>query len=114
MGEKLVMASIAQASGRPVAEVNELFNTLGDLGLVAEKLSTGSPAKTPSIADAHSRLMEIAASAGPGSAEKKRPVFASLLRDLDARSAKHLVRMPLARLRLGVGDPHVLEAPLLP
>src|SRR5207249_9387790 len=86
MGEKLVMASIAQASGRPVAEVNDLFNTLGDLGLVAEKLSTGSPANTPSIADAHSRLMEIAASAGPGSVEKKRTVFASLLHDLDARS----------------------------
>src|SRR5437867_3344403 len=110
MGEKLVMASIAQASGRPVAEVNELFNTLGDLGLVAEKLSTGSPAKTPSIADAHSRLMEIAASAGPGSVEKKRTVFASLLHDLDARSAKHLVRMALGRLRLGLGDPTVLEA----
>src|SRR5690348_17629479 len=110
MGDKLVMASIAEASGRPVADVNELFNTLGDLGLVAEKLSTGAPAKAPSIADAHSRLMEIAASAGPGSVEKKRTVFASLLRDLDARSAKHLVRMALGRLRLGLGDPTVLEA----
>src|SRR5216117_1649971 len=110
MGEKLVMASIAQASARPIAEVTAVFNTLGDLGLVAERLSTGPAAKTPSITEAHSRLLEIAASAGPGSVEKKRTVFASLLHDLDARSAKHLVRMALGRLRLGLGDPTVLEA----
>src|SRR5436309_15821956 len=105
MGEKLVMASIAQASGRPVAEVNELFNTLGDLGLVAEKLSTGSPAKAPSTADAHSRLMEIAASAGPSSVEKKRTAFATLLHELDARSAKHLVRLAICGLPLARADP---------
>ena len=110
MGEKLVMASIAQASTRPSAEVSALFNTLGDLGLVAERLSTGAAAKTPSITEAHSRLMEIAASVGPGSVERKRTLFASLLSDLDARSAKHLVRMALGRLRLGIGDPTVLEA----
>ena len=110
MGEKLVIASIAQASTRPSAEVSALFNTLGDLGLVAERLSTGATAKTPSITEAHSRLMEIAASVGPGSVERKRTLFASLLSDLDARSAKHLVRMALGRLRLGIGDPTVLEA----
>jgi DNA ligase-1 len=110
MGEKLVLASIAQASGRPVAEVTTLFNTQGDLGVVAERLSSGSPAETPSITEAHSRLMEVAASSGTGSVERKRTLFASLLRDLDARSAKHLVRMALGRLRLGIGDPTVLEA----
>src|ERR1700752_3061574 len=110
MGEKLVIAAIAQASGRPIPEVTGLFNKLGDLGLVAEKPSSGSPAKTPSIVEAHSRLMEVAASAGAGSVEKKRTLFASLLRDLDARSAKHLVRMALGKLRLGIGDPTVLEA----
>src|ERR1700752_634847 len=67
MGEKLVMAAIAQASTRPIAEVTSLFNSLGALGLVAERLSTGAAAKPPSISAAHSRLMEIAASVGPGS-----------------------------------------------
>jgi DNA ligase-1 len=110
MGEKLVISAIAQASSRPVVEVTGLFNTLGDLGLVAGKLSTGSAADTPSITAAHSRLMEIAGAAGAGSVEKKRTLFASLLHDLDAPSAKHLVRMALGRLRLGIGDPTVLEA----
>ena len=110
MGDKLVLAAIAQASGRPAIEVTRLFETLGDLGLVAEKVSTKPTKKAPSITAVHSRLMDIAAAAGSGSVEKKRSLFASLLRDLDGASAKHLVRMALGRLRLGIGDPTVLEA----
>jgi len=110
MGEKLVIAAIAQAADRPAPEVTQQFNTLGDLGLVAESFSTRSGDSAPSIPEVHSRLMAIAATAGGGSVEKKRSLFASLLRDLDPRSAKHLVRMALGRLRLGIGDPTVLEA----
>ncbi|HEV2475790.1 MAG TPA: DNA ligase, partial [Candidatus Dormibacteraeota bacterium] len=110
MGEKLVIAAIAQAADRPAPEVAQLFNTRGDLGLVAESLSVQPGDATPSITEVHARLMAIAASTGPGSVEKKRSLFAALLRDLDARSAKHLVRMALGRLRLGIGDPTVLEA----
>ncbi|HVH63649.1 MAG TPA: ATP-dependent DNA ligase, partial [Candidatus Dormibacteraeota bacterium] len=97
-------------SGHPIADVNKLFGTLGDLGLVAEKLATKPNAKPPPITEVHSRLLEIAAASGAGSVEKKRTQFASLLRDLDASSAKHLVRIALGKLRLGIGDPTVLEA----
>ncbi|HKW60054.1 MAG TPA: ATP-dependent DNA ligase [Candidatus Dormibacteraeota bacterium] len=110
MGERLVIAAIAEASGRPADEVSRMFGTLGDLGLVAQKLSTKPSARRPSIAGVHSQLAEIAASSGPGSVVKKRTLFASLLRALDAASAKHLVRIALGRLRLGIGDPTVLEA----
>jgi DNA ligase-1 len=110
MGEKLVLAAIAQAAGRPVAEVSKLYDRLGDLGLVAAGVSGQPGGKGPSITHAHSQLMEIAAASGAGSVEKKRTIFASLLQALDAASAKHLVRMALGRLRLGIGDPTVLEA----
>src|SRR5690242_14494067 len=110
MGEKLVISAIGQAAGRPAAEVAQLFNTRGDLGLVAESLSSQSGETSPSITDVHARLMAIAAASGAGSVEKKRTLFAALLRDLDPRSSKHLVRMALGRLRLGIGDPTVLEA----
>src|SRR5438105_8800785 len=53
--------------------------------------------------------MEIAAAAGTGSVEKKRSLFAALLKQVDPISAKHLVRIALGRLRLGIGDPTVLD-----
>jgi DNA ligase-1 len=110
MGEKLVIAAIAEASGRPVADVSRLYNTLGDLGLVAANASNKPSGKAPSITEVHSQLMKISAAVGAGSVEKKRTTFASLVRTLDAVSAKHLVRIALGRLRLGIGDPTVLEA----
>ncbi|HUE69100.1 MAG TPA: hypothetical protein VMP38_13005, partial [Candidatus Acidoferrum sp.] len=67
MGEKLVMAAIAQAAHRPAPEVTQLFNTRGDLGLVAEGLEIQTGDKTPSITEVHARLMAIAASSGAGS-----------------------------------------------
>src|SRR5438067_12394199 len=54
--------------------------------------------------------MEIAGAAGSGSVEKKRSLFAALLKQVDPASAKHLVRIALGRLRLGIGDPTVLDA----
>jgi len=110
MGEKLVLAAIAQAAERPIAEVTQMFNSLGDLGLVAQSLSPGGGGKGRSINEVHATLMEIAGSSGAGSVEKKRTLFAGLLVALDPSSAKHLVRMALGRLRLGLGDPTVLEA----
>ncbi|TMF91643.1 MAG: DNA ligase, partial [Chloroflexi bacterium] len=62
------------------------------------------------VIDVHTRLMEIAGAAGSGSVEKKRSLFAALLKQVDPASAKHLVRMALGRLRLGIGDPTVLDA----
>jgi DNA ligase-1 len=110
MGEKLVMAAIAEASGTPPADVSKRFDRLGDLGLVAASFAGTPYGKAPSIADVHAQLTEIAASSGAGSVERKRSLFAALLRALDAVSSKHLVRIVLGRLRLGIGDPTVLEA----
>lgn len=110
LGEKLVMAAIAQAFATRLDEVAKLFGRLGDLGLVAETLSPpGSSAALP-VSEVHARLMEIAVAAGAGSVEKKRSLFAALLKQVDPTSAKHLVRMALGRLRLGIGDPTVLDA----
>jgi len=110
LGEKLVMAAIAQAFAIPIVEVTKLFGQLGDLGLVAAKLSAhGSTLPLP-VTEVHARLMDIAGAAGGGSVEKKRSLFAALLKQVDPASAKHLVRMALGRLRLGIGDPTVLDA----
>ncbi len=110
LGERLVIASIAQAFARPAEEVTKLFDEVGDLGLVAARLS-GRKSGTPiSVEEVHARLTEVAAAAGAGSVEKKRSLFADLLKRVDPTAAKHLVRMTLGRLRLGIGDPTVLDA----
>ena len=110
LGEKLVIAAIAQAFATPPDEVAKLFGRLGDLGQVAATLSAhGSNGALP-VTEVHARLMEIAVASGAGSVEKKRSLFAALLKQVDPVSAKHLVRIALGRLRLGIGDPTVLDA----
>jgi len=110
LGEKLVIAAIGQAFATPPDEVATLFGRLGDLGQVAATLSAhGSNSRLP-VAEVHARLMEIAVASGAGSVEKKRSLFAALLKQVDPVSAKHLVRIALGRLRLGIGDPTVLDA----
>ncbi|HEV3097420.1 MAG TPA: ATP-dependent DNA ligase [Candidatus Dormibacteraeota bacterium] len=110
LGEKLVMAAIAQAFATPADEVAKRFGQLGDLGLLASQLSTHGTTTSLSVNDVHARLMEIAGAAGTGSVERKRSLFAGLLQAVDPISAKHLVRITLGRLRLGIGDPTVLDA----
>src|SRR5947208_13452861 len=104
------MAAIAQSFGTPIDEVGKLVGGLGDLGLVAAKLSVHGTSAALPLSEVHARLMEIAGAAGAGSVEKKRTLFAALLKQVDPTSAKHLVRIALGRLRLGIGDPTVLDA----
>ena len=47
LGEKLVMAAIAQAFGTPTDEVTKLFGRLGDLGLVAATLAGQGSSSSP-------------------------------------------------------------------
>src|SRR2546425_3102068 len=110
LGEKLVIAAVAQAFDKPADEVAKLFGRLGDLGLVAANLSAHGSSTTLTVNDVHARLTEIAGAAGAGSVERKRTQFAALLKQVDPTSAKHLVRIALGRLRLGIGDPTVLDA----
>src|SRR5437016_7263618 len=110
LGEKLVIAAVAQAFDKPSDEVAKLFGRLGDLGLVAASLSAHGSTTTLSVNEVHARLTETASAAGAGSVEKKRSLFAGLLKEVDPISAKHLVRIALGRLRLGIGDPTVLDA----
>ena len=110
LGEKLVIAAIAQAFGMANPEVAKLFGRVGDLGQVAAQLAGQTPSPSLPVTAVHIRLMEIALAAGAGSVEKKRSLFAALLKEADPASAKHLVRMALGRLRLGIGDPTVLDA----
>src|SRR5690348_16542787 len=110
LGERLLITAIAAAYNVPKDEVTKLNRQVGDLGVAAQRLAPASHGKPPPVIDVHRRLMEIAAAAGEGSQQKKLDGFTGLLRDIDAKSAKHLVRITLGKMRLGIGDPTVLDA----
>jgi len=110
LGERLLINAVAAAYQVPKVEVVKLNKQVGDLGATVQRLAPGGPRDTPDVVDVHSRLSEIAAAGGGGSQERKLDTFIGLLNDLDAMSAKHLVRITLGKMRLGIGDPTVLDA----
>src|SRR5256885_3343446 len=110
LGERLLMTAMAMAYGKPKEDVSKTYRQTGDLGLTALRLAPTSRDDTPPVVDVHRRLWEVAGLSGEGSLKAKLDLVAALLGDLDAVSAKHLVRITLGKMRLGIGDPTVLDA----
>jgi DNA ligase-1 len=110
LGERLLITAIAGACGTPKEDVTKLYRETGDLGVTAQRLAPASQRESPTVVEVHQRLARIAAAGGSGSQQDKLDGFTSLLVDLDSTSAKHLVRITLGRMRLGIGDPTVLDA----
>src|SRR6202521_3489653 len=110
LGERLLITAIAAACSVPKEDVTRLNRQTGDLGVTAQRLAKASSKKAPSVVEVHRRLSQIAAAAGEGSQQEKLDGFTGLLGDLDSTSAKHLVRITLGKMRLGIGDPTVLDA----
>ena len=110
LGERLLITAIAGAYSVSKEEVTRLNRQTGDLGVTAQRLAPAATGKSPSVVEVHQRLSRIAAAGGAGSQQEKLDGFTSLLGDLDAAAAKHLVRITLGKMRLGIGDPTVLDA----
>lgn len=113
MAEKTIALAIAEAYGQKKEYVLDRYRKVGDLGLVAQELRIKNEElskKHPTINEVHERLMVIAKTMGTGSQEKKLRALCDVFSELDAISVKHLVRIPLGRTRLGVGDPTILDA----
>ncbi len=112
MGEALVAEALAQALDRPRDEIAARFADLGDYGLVAAELHTDDAAASEGqeVTAVFETLTQIAHTAGTGSVARKTELLAGLLRRASASEAKHLARIPLGRLRLGIGDPTVMDA----
>ncbi len=110
LGERLLVSAMAMAYRSPKDEVSATYRQLGDLGVTAQGLAPQTGHQPPPVVEVHRRLSEIAATGGAGSLQRKLELFASLLGDVDPISAKHLVRITTGKMRLGIGDPTVLDA----
>lgn len=112
MADKNVAAALGLAYGEDKEHVLKLNSKLGDMGLVAAQLNAKVKSQNAKlmVGDVFSVLTEISHTSGAGSVEKKQTMLSELLQKTDAISAKHLVRIPLGKTRLGIGDPTVLDA----
>lgn len=108
LSEKYLLRAIADAAGSSTSEVEELYNELGDLGLLAERLVRREGGL--SVAKVYDELTSIAETSGKGSTTTKIELVANLLKGLSPTEAKYAARFVLGRLRLGIGDPTILEA----
>jgi len=110
LGERLLISAMAMAYDTSKEDVTKAYRQSGDLGLTAQGLAPKTRRGVPTVVEVHRRLRDIADTSGEGSLQAKLDLFAALLEDLDAASAKHLVRITLGKIRLGIGDPTVLDA----
>ncbi len=115
LGEKLVEEAISRAFGVERGEVEKLYKELGDLGLVAEKLASNKKQMTLfseplTLERVYNNFYRIATASGQGVVDKKVRLLADLLKDASPLEARYIVRIPIGRLRLGIGDATILEA----
>jgi DNA ligase-1 len=108
MSEKLLTRALSDAANVPTEKVLSIFKETGDLGLTAETLIKRKGGLN--VKDVYSELLQIAQTSGKGSVEKKIELLVNLLRGVSPREAKYIARFVQGRLRLGIGDPTVLEA----
>src|SRR5215831_12668520 len=110
MGERMVAAAVAAATKKSEAAVSKLYKELGDLGLVAQKLTPKNRRGKLTVSEVYSSLLEIAGTSGRGSAEKKVKRLADLIGSASPLSALYIARFVVGRMRLGVGAPTIIEA----
>ncbi len=119
MADKTIASAVAIAYGEDREKVLSLYSKVGDMGQATQQLSSkfkvqsSAPIKSGSkltVEDVFGVLTEIAGTSGAGTVEKRITLLADLLKKVDPISAKHLVRIPLGKTRLGIGDPTILDA----
>ena len=114
MAESMVAQAIGRAFNKTKDEVIKLYRHKGNMGLAAEELSQSSWLSVYSsqltVSEVFGDLRKIADFVGEGTVEKKVSALSDILKRLDPVSVKHVVNIPLGTLRLGIGDPTVLDA----
>ena len=109
MSEKLLIRAISDAANTPTKKVEDVFKHTGDLGKTAGELIKNK-GENLTVRKVYEELTAIARTSGTGSVEKKIGLLSSLLRGVSPEEAKYIARFVIGRLRLGIGDPTVLEA----
>jgi len=115
MADKMVIRAISQGISADRQQVTNVFKQEGDLGKAVEQLKIKNEKlkmtmKNLKITQVYEVLHKIATSTGIGSQEIKIELLGKLLHDVDPLSARYIVRITLAKLRLGFSDMTILDS----
>lgn len=109
MSEKLVLRAMALALELPVLELEKAYKEVGDLGELIIRYSR-KEGKDLSVVETFKILYEIANLSGEGSIDAKVNRLAYLINSLTPEGGKYLVRIVLGKIRLGIGEPTIMDA----
>ncbi len=112
---KLIVKSLAVASGQSEEEVNKIFIKNGDLGTTAAELRENVK-QAPLISEeltlhyVYTKLLELANSSGHGSVKGKTDIYSDLFMNSKPDDIKYITRIIMGKLRLGVADSTILDS----
>jgi len=115
LGEQFAIRAIAASFGYSKSDVEKQYKDIGDLGMVAEKLGEKKKQQSFSsremdVSYVYDSFVKIAKMSGSGSQESKIKALTELLNNSSPVEARFIVRFVTGRLRLGVGDPTIMDA----
>ncbi|KAJ8567441.1 hypothetical protein K7X08_019649 [Anisodus acutangulus] len=114
IGGNTVVAALEEACGTKKSKVRELYNSLGDLGDVAQLCRQTQSLLAPPVAltvrGVYSALRRISLQAGSGSAIRKKSLIVNLMCSCREKEMKFLVRTLVRNLRIGAMMRTVLPA----
>ena len=114
IGDMILTKALAEATGRQPKDIKSDYQTLGDLGKVANKSRglqrTMFAAKALTVQAVHKSLLQIAKMTGTKSGDQKKDKIKSLLVAAKGIEAQYLMRQLQGKMRTGLGEQSVLVA----
>jgi DNA ligase 1 len=115
IAEKTALRIVSEATGFTEEQVMKELKETGDLGLAAEKLSSGRKqttlgAKHIDIEKVFESLQKLSSVEGKGSQDVKVSIVKELLMHSSPREGKYIIRTALGELRVGVAEGVIRDA----
>ncbi|CAI9758419.1 unnamed protein product [Fraxinus pennsylvanica] len=114
IGASIVVSALEEACGTNRSKISNLYNSLGDLGDVAQLCrqtqSLLAPPPVLTIQGVYSVLQKISVQTGSGSTFRKKSLIVNLMRSCREKEMKFVVRTLVRNLRIGAMMRTVLPA----
>jgi len=115
VASKLVVKAIATATGHTTMSIEDLWRKKGDLGLVAEHLSSSKKQNTLfseelTVSTVFKDIRKISEQEGEGSTDQKIKMISKLLSMAQPIEARYIVRAVLQDLRVGIAEGTLRDA----